>query len=449
MRGALLLALAAAPLFAQEQSPTQVDWIGDWDEALEIAQKTGRPIMVCINSKDGEIANERTAGRIYKDKEFVALTRRFVMVVASTLDHPGMLGPCTRFGRVTCKQHRDCEKRVRNTYADELPRKNGEMISPQHAFFTPAGTFLRRKEYELKRSALMSMMRRALKQAAKARKAEEADEPEEDSDRSNSPLTATEQARLPVIARSRSEEERRAADAALLATDKRAAVTALVDLLEDTAKPAVKCTIIRALGRAGATQARETIEGGLADKDDRVRNFCAVALEELAQQASVPALVKRCRREREHQARKNIYRALGACGGPQADKQAAKALLAAIGRDKQAMVRKHSAIAIKAYSATDKGRRLVKPKLESLVLREKDREVRGALVYALAYIGDAETTLPVLEKVLERATNDLAKGWVRDAIAVLKKRGDWRFGNWLWREDRNDPARGAEGNGGR
>jgi len=211
--------------------------------------------------------------------------------------------------------------------------------------------------------------------------------------------------------------------------------------LAETRKPAVKCDVVRGLGKAGAATARETIEGMITDKDELVRNFSVVALEELGLHASVPALLKRCKKERERYTRKNIYRALGVCGGPKADKDAAKALLSAISRDKQMMVRKHAAIAIKAYSATDESKKLVKTKLESLALREKSREVRGGIVYALAYIGDTGKTLAVFEKILAKLNDDYGKGWMRDAIKVLKKRGNWRMSRWLWTEDSADPAR--------
>lgn len=435
----LLLLLAASSALAQEDKDTQIDWIGDWDQALKVAKQTERPIMFCVNSIDGERANERAAKEIYKDKEFVALTRKFVMVVASTREHGGMFGHCKRFGRVTCKQHRDCEKRVRNTYADHLPQKNGEMISPQHAFFDMDGRFLRRREFELGKPELMKMMRAVLKSAA----GRPADDPAEAAgEPADQPLSAADKDELQKIETARNDEDRHAAVTALVGTGKKAAISALLDLLVTTKKAPVKCAVMRGLGKAGALGAREAIELQLGDKNELVRNFAAVALEELAQEASVPALLKRLKRERERYTRKNLCRALGACGGPYANKDAAKALLTTISKDKQIMVRKHAAIACKDF-ANDKGKPLVRKRLESLALREKAREVRGGIVYALAFVGETKTTLPVFEKLLEDARDDLARGWLRNAIRVLKKRGtfDGRGTWWLFGDDRRDPAR--------
>jgi HEAT repeat protein len=427
--------LLGAPLLAQEDKKTQVDWVGDWDQALKQAEETERPIMVCINSKDGESANERAAGTIYKDEEFVKLSRKFVMVVCSTLEHAGMFGHCKRFGRVTCEQHRDCEKRVRTTYADKLPRQDGTMISPQHAFFQANGTFMRRKEFELSQADLLKMMREILKTADP-----EAAAADPDVDPSGQPLSEKELALVASIPTAKT-EERKAAITALVDSGKKAAIDALVSLLSETNKAGIKCDLLRALGIAGATTARETIELLLSDKDKLVRSFAAVALERLALAESVPALVKRAKKEKDTAARRNMVRALGLCGGPSADKEASKVLLKALTRDKQARVRKNAAIALKEFR-TDEGRQLVKKKMEKSLDKESDREVRGATIYSLTFVGDRETTLPLFQKMLEKSKDQMAKGFMRTAIKVLQKRGEWGREVWfLYRDDRNDPAR--------
>ena len=66
--GLVLLALAAP---ARAGDGTQIDWVGDWGDPFRQARQTGKPVMVCINSKDGEQANERAAQRTYQDPWFV------------------------------------------------------------------------------------------------------------------------------------------------------------------------------------------------------------------------------------------------------------------------------------------------------------------------------------------------------------------------------------------
>ena len=85
----------------------QIDWVGDWKEAFRLAKQAGKPVMVCINSKDGEQANERAAKNTYRDPWFVPMTRRFVMMVVSVREHAAE-GVCPRFGKVTCEQHLAC-----------------------------------------------------------------------------------------------------------------------------------------------------------------------------------------------------------------------------------------------------------------------------------------------------------------------------------------------------
>ena len=454
----LVLALAfvvAAPGHAQdapesepkEKDKSQIDWVGDWEKAFKQAKLEKKVVMVCINSKDGEVANERAATGTYLAQDFVALSRKFVMMVVSTRDHSGMFGTCKRFKAVTCQQHVDCYKYLRNTYGDQFLLKGastGDMISPQHAFFTSAGKLIFRKEYELTKPELMKRMRTVLAEAS-GKTPEEIEEEAQDG-AEDQPLSEKDKAELARIGGNK-QEHRLAAIGNLLRTGKRAAITALVDLLLESKKPAIQCDIIRGLGDANIVDARETIEGFLSNKEALVRSFSAVALEEIQQPASIEPLMKRAKKERDRYARKNMLRALGRCAGPTGHEKAAKHLLKAVTRDKQQMVRKHAALALRYYTG-EKPSAVVRKKLESLASKEKDRSIRGALVYTLTYVGDPETTLAVFEKILAKVNNDISKQYMRHAIKVLKKRESW--GRWAWflyTEDRDDPARETEDNG--
>ncbi len=189
-------------------------------------------------------------------------------------------------------------------------------------------------------------------------------------------------------------------------------------------------------------EARVFIEEQLKDREALVRSFAAVALEELAQPESIPVLIKKAKRERDTQARKNMYRALGACAGPVADKDAAKGLLKAVGGDKQNTNRKYAALALIRYRS-DEAKKLVVKKLEKAALKVKDRTVRGGIVYTLAHIGDEKTTIPVFKKILEKLHDDYAKNFMRIAIRRVRgESGDFgRSAYFLFWEDRADPAR--------
>ncbi|MHC4547309.1 MAG: HEAT repeat domain-containing protein [Planctomycetota bacterium] len=427
---------------AGEEAATRVDWVGVWSDAFRLAREAERPVMVCINSKDGETANDTTAKEIYHDPEFVALSRKFVMVVISTITH-WPKGECPRFKKVTCQQHLDCWKELRSAYGEQLATAfapGGEMITPQHVWFAPDGTLLRRKEYFLDQAALLERMRRVLDEVAGKKAKEEEGVAEVAKEPKDAPLSDQDRAELQRIEKG-DREARRAALANLLATEKIAAHGALVALLQSAKSTDVRCDVCRALGLALVRDARFYLEECLQDKSELVRSFAAVALEHLAQPESIAPLAKRARRERDSQARKNMYRALGACGGPSADKAAAKALFKALHGDKQNWVRKHAALSLRHYKG--EAAKLVLKQLEQTALRVKDRTVRGGIIYTLAFIGNEKTTVPVLRKILDKLHEDYSKSFVRTAIRLVRGQGGdfGRAGWWIFAEDRDDPAR--------
>jgi len=434
--------LVLLPLLAAAQDVPQIDWVADWDKAFALAKETKRPVMVCINSKDGEKANETTAKEIYRDPEFVELSKSFVMVVISTLSHT-MSGPCPRFGKVTCEEHLQCWKAMAAAHGDKFVSAfaQGEMISPQHAWFLPDGTLFRRKEYEMGKAELMERMRRVLANEVEEKGPGEGEAtPPEGSPPAGTPLSPSEQADL-ARAEGKNREERLAALGNLLSTEKPAVRTAVIELLLRTTDAGVKCDVIRVLGKARVMDARAPIELHLDHKDAEVRSFAAVSLEDLAQKESIALLVKRAKSERDLTARKNACRALGACGGAAADEEAAAILLKTIANDKQNMIRKHAAVALQKYG--EKASPLVVTKLEQLAGKTKDREVRGGIVYTLAYVGNRETTEPIFKKVLEDAHDEYGKAFLREALKMLRKESA-NFGPsmwWLLREDYDDPAR--------
>ncbi len=456
---AVLVCLLTSVL-AEGQEKPQIDWVGDWDKAFAQAKAEGKPVMLCINSKDKESANKKTAQQIYRDTGFVLLSRKFVMIVISVRTHKTS-GVCPRFGKVTCQEHLDCWKSLRANHAEQFMASvmSGTMISPQHAWFRPDGTLLRRKEYFLSKAELTVRMRKVLAEIRAAKKSPESGAKGTDGDVSGGeggtgkgdkdpidvraqPLTDKEKAEVHRVTTS-DKEGRRAALSNLLATEKTAAHTALRELLATSKSTPIRCDILRAFGRAQIVDARETIAALLNDKEALVRSFAAVALEDLRLQESIPALLKRAKRERDTYARKNMYRAAGACGGPAADKDAAKALLRALRTDKQNAIKKHAAYALHHYTGPEASK-LVLRKLETAGKRSSDYGIRGAIVYTLAAIGNLKTTLPVLQKI--RDDNEKNR-WVRPYLnaAIRKLKGEsaefGRSAYFLLSEDRDDPAR--------
>ena len=434
VRTATLVLLFWLPAGAGDK--TQIAWVGDWEEAFEQARKTSRPVMVCINSKDGETANETTAKKIYRDPLFVTLTRKFIMVLVSTRAH-SQDGVCPRFGKVTCKQHLDCWKELRANHGERfvIRGSRGAMISPQHAWFRPGGTLLRRKEYFLDKGALLKRMRAVL--AATRNPTDPGDDaggsPEKDA-----PLNEGDRAELARLGKA-DKETRRTALANLLATEKTTVHGALIELLRRTRNVELRCSILRALAGAHVVSVRPAAEELLKHKHALVRSFAAVTLEELGSKESIGPLMKRIRSEQDKTARKNMLRALGVVGGAASDKAAARLLLKAVTNEKQKMLRKHAALALRGFRG--KATRLVLKRIEQMVLRVKGIEVKKALISVLAFIGEPQTTRPVLEKVLGEMRLDYDRQFVEGAIRALGGKSKGFSTSWLYWEDRNDPAR--------
>ena len=112
--------------------PVLVKWQRSFEDALRVARREGRPILVAVNM-DGEIASEHFAGVRYRSPETAALLEPYVCLIASTYRHTardydeeGRRIPCPRFGTVTCGEHIQVERELYGRYFD------GRRIAPRH-----------------------------------------------------------------------------------------------------------------------------------------------------------------------------------------------------------------------------------------------------------------------------------------------------------------------------
>ncbi|MAF64409.1 MAG: hypothetical protein CMJ84_01945 [Planctomycetes bacterium] len=112
--------------------PCLVTWQRTWEDALEVARRSDRPLLICVNM-DGEIASEHYAGIRYRQAETAALYRPYVTVIASVYRHTprdhdrwGRRILCPRFGSVTCGEHITIEPLLYERYFE------GKRIAPRH-----------------------------------------------------------------------------------------------------------------------------------------------------------------------------------------------------------------------------------------------------------------------------------------------------------------------------
>lgn len=111
-------------------------------DALLLVERTGRPLLVCVNM-DGENASEELAWYRYRDPAFTDLMHGFVCVLASpdrrqSKDHDdrGQRLPDERFGRVVDQEHIDIEPALYARYF------SGTRAAPRHVGVSPDGEIL-------------------------------------------------------------------------------------------------------------------------------------------------------------------------------------------------------------------------------------------------------------------------------------------------------------------
>jgi tetratricopeptide (TPR) repeat protein len=121
-----------APTADDWAKPCLIPWQRTWEDALDVARQSGRPLMVCVNM-DGEIASEHYAGVRYRQSEIAALFEPYVCVMASVYRHTerdfdaeGRRTICPRFGSVTCGEHIAIEPKLYQLFFDE------RRVAPRH-----------------------------------------------------------------------------------------------------------------------------------------------------------------------------------------------------------------------------------------------------------------------------------------------------------------------------
>jgi hypothetical protein len=122
---------------------------------------------------DGEEANDRIVETVYSEKDFLEICNKSVPIIASTGSHKPVEGPdgrqvCSRFGHVTCSDHRRLEKAVHaHNWTQEGVR------TPSHIVVKPDGTEVSRLIDVHTINAYMGMVRGASSDLGKGLTADE------------------------------------------------------------------------------------------------------------------------------------------------------------------------------------------------------------------------------------------------------------------------------------
>lgn len=121
-----------APTAEDWKKPVLITFQRNFDDAIALSEKTGKPILVCVNM-DGEIASEHYAGVRYRMPDIAKLYDPYVCVIASVYRHnprdydeQGNRILCPRFGSVTCGEHIWIEPVLYEKYFE------GQRVAPRH-----------------------------------------------------------------------------------------------------------------------------------------------------------------------------------------------------------------------------------------------------------------------------------------------------------------------------
>jgi len=127
---------------ADKKKPCLIPWQRSLQDALALVQKTGKPLLICVNM-DGEPASESIAWGRYRDPAFAKLASGFIPVLASPNRHSprdhddhGRRLVDPRFGRLIDAEHIRIEPEVYARWFQE------RRVAPRHLAVSPEGKIL-------------------------------------------------------------------------------------------------------------------------------------------------------------------------------------------------------------------------------------------------------------------------------------------------------------------
>ena len=386
---ASLLVVAAAGATTALEPLGGIQWEESFDLALERADKEGKVVFIAVNM-DGEAANERAVKSVYTDRAVAALTEHTANVIASA-DRHSRSGVCKRFGCTSCDAHQEMDMDVRERVLK--PDATGAVIAPQHVFLSPAGDVLLSVPYEVSAKELAWCFGEAFERAGVT------DAPDVPAGarrprrliigdvaslgrRNRAPLTKEAVEELIALLRKGTERSDRTSNIQHLATaDEDAAREYVLSLLRSgggrggggrrgrgggrNGSERERAALLRWIGTASPVSYAEVVEPFIGAGTVEARSEAIVALEQLASEDSVKALLGALKKAKDETIEKNLLRAIGACG-PE-DRKVRSALLKASEDVKNPLARQNALLAL-GWAESDEG---VTERLRQAVLPEE------------------------------------------------------------------------------
>ncbi|MEE2940742.1 MAG: hypothetical protein VX460_10190 [Planctomycetota bacterium] len=385
-----LLLVAAAGATTAVVPLGGIQWEDSFDLALERADAEGKVVFIAVNM-DGEAANERAVKSVYTDRALTALTGHTANVIASA-DRHSRSGACKRFGCISCDVHQEADIEVRERILK--PDATGAVIAPQHVFLSPAGDVLLSVPYEVSAKELAWCFGEAFERAGVT------DAPDVPAGarrprrliigdvaslgrRNRAPLTKEAVEELIALLRKGTERSDRNSMIQHLATaDEDEAREYVLSLLRSgggrggggrrggggggrNGSERERAALLRWIGTASPVSYAEVVEPFIDAGTVDARSEAIVALEQLASEDSVKALLGALKKAKDETIEKNLLRAIGACGP--GDRKVRSALLKASEDVKNPLARQNALLAL-GWAENDEG---VSERLRQAVLPEE------------------------------------------------------------------------------
>ena len=383
-----------------------ITWEKDYAPARARAQEEGRILFVSVLADD-EARAEQFWDDVYSDRRVRALSEETVNLVAC-LDAQGKKrSSCAQKAGLSRDEARYLEAAIR----DELLAKNAEGVvsSPQHMWFSPAGELLQCVAFEMTADEMVwcfvNARRRAglkhdpMPEGLRAPLRFLAGEPyaPADGDTYGRALTSAEvKQELKSMRTSRFGGGQAARFVRLAFTDDKAAQEYVYKELQSGlvtwGGTDVIVGALHTMGLVAPASGGEIFEYYGDHKEARVRNECAVGLEQLGASSGLKLIKVMLRKEKDDSVKKNWLRALASCG--RSASAVRKQMLGLVDRERDLVLKANILFGLGWLDHHEDVREVLVQTLQDV---DADVRLRTAAVCAIA-LGRDESQLETVRK---------------------------------------------------
>lgn len=406
-----------------------IKWEAEYEAAMALAKSESKVVFLAVNMDD-EKGNDRMVQNVYTDRTTLKLAEQTVNLIASVGRHKKS-GKCPHLGTASCAEHRKVEAQVNGNILK--PDSAGHVVAPQHVWLNGEGTVLLSVPYEITAGEMEWCFHEAARRNDPSYAGKESGKSKRPrrwipdgvydgtNDLSEQPPTRGET--LDLI-----KEIRKGALKGgelvkgyrrLAQSDEEEARELVLQYLKSGGGGrrgggkngnAAKTALIRVVGQDSPASYWEVLDTLVGSGEEALRSEVAVAMEQLAAPEALKSLTKAYKKEKADVVRKNLLRAIAACGGK--DKAARSLLLKAAKQTRDGDLRRNALIGLGWQIAQEDVQKVVEK-----VLNDGTPEDRLAAVVGIGISRDPLWT----EKLKELAEEEGAPGEGEVSLSAAAK----------------------------